>query len=269
MGKFYFEKLGTTIGLNLLNFDEKPLGYDLAPMDKNKKTGFDMYLYEDKQSSFMKRMKKGRMNDRVKKVSGGSYLEFFDVKRKKTFCFFESGLPLNFLVSRGVNLSLIAFQKALDIIFLHAASVVMKGKVCLFVAPSGGGKTTICSLAHKRGLRVLNDEFCIVKKKKNRFYASVSPCYIVNPGPYEEWEIGGIFFLEKSEMDRANSIPAIEAIRRALPEATCFQHDHVPESENAGYRRHVFEFLNSLFTKVDFKLLKFSKERDIFSCLMT
>ena len=267
MAKFHLKTLGMVVRLDFMNFAQKPTTFALYPADIREKTDLDICFYQDNDGTAIKRIKKGKFRRHVKKVSGGSYCKIFDAKRKKTFCFFEKGVSLNFLVDRSISQSLIAFQGFLDVIFLHSASVVKDNKVYLFIAPSGGGKSTIYSLAKEKGYDALDDESCIIKRKNKRFYASIYPCFRESPAPHDEWEVGGVFFLDKSKINKVREIPVIDAIRKALPEATSVSRDHIPGDEQVDYRGHVFRFLNSVFENVDFKLLEFNKNTYAFSCL--
>ncbi len=178
-------------------------------------------------------------------------------------------MSLDFLLNHGVNRSFLAYQSMLDIIFLHTASVVVDDKAHLFIAPSGGGKSTICSLAQENDLGVLGEEFCAIKKDGDKFYAGLFPCFTPYIDPYKEWEIGGVFFLSKSEIDRISSISVIDAIRKAMPEATCFYTEHVPKDKRAHHKKHIFNFLEAMFENVDFKMFDFRKHPEAFLCLKT
>ncbi len=256
-------------GVNPMNFDKGSFANVLAPVTAAEKMDMDMeiYLYEDKRGAIIDRIKKGRLGDRVEETGGGSYFELFDTGRRKTFYFFESGVPLGYLLNRAVNRSFLAFQSILDIFFLHCASIVMDDRLYLFVAPSGGGKSTVSSFAREAGFSVLDEESCVVKRKRDRFFAGLFPFCLLPGHADKEREVGGVFFLNKSGTNKVRKISAIEAVRRALPEATCLYHDHVPQGGKAGYRKHVFQLLNLMFENVDFRLLDFNKHPGVLSCL--
>ena len=264
MSRFYFETLATSVGLDFKNFDDMPPGGDLSPLDKTENTDLDISLYKDTGSKCITNIEKSRFANCVKKTENGSYCTLFDAKNRKTFCFFEENVDLHYIVDYAVNRSFLAFQSLLDIVFLHAASVMDDGKAYLFIAPSGGGKTTICSLAEEMGIKVLNDEICVVKKGEDGFLAGELPSFF---DVQDNLGIEAIFFLEKSRINRVEELSTVEAIRRTLPQATCFHYGHVPGREKVSYRKHVFKFLNTLFQDVDFGLLKFNKNTDVFLCL--
>jgi hypothetical protein len=54
-------------------------------------------------------------------------------------------------------------------LMLHASGVTDGNTGSLFVAPSGGGKSTIASLAIKSGWKVLNDDRMIIRRDKAGF----------------------------------------------------------------------------------------------------
>ncbi|MGB3241388.1 MAG: hypothetical protein WBB66_00840 [Candidatus Omnitrophota bacterium] len=267
MDRFYHKTLGATAGLNFMNFDRRPSSHNLFPAKGNEKKDLDIYFFEDKNNVILKKMKKSDVGKNIKKATGGQYLEFFDIERKKAFCFFKGRISMDFLVGRQLYRSFIAFQNFLDMIFLHSASIVVGGKLYLFAASSGGGKSTICDLARKDGLKVLDDEFCVIKRKRGRFYTGVFPCFKAPFDPYEERQLEGIFFLEKSKRNKIRTISTNEAINRALPEATSLPYDYASGRERSEYRKHVFRFLNSVLEKTDFGLLEFNKDTYDFSCL--
>jgi hypothetical protein len=267
MDRFYHKTLGVTASLNFMNFDKRPSSHNLIPADRSEKKDLDIYFFEDKDNVILKKAKKSDAGKSIKKATGGQYLEFFDIGRKKTFCFFKGKMSMDFLVGRQLYRSFIAFQNFLDMIFLHSASIIVEGKMYLFVAPSGGGKSTISDLARKNGLKVLDDEISVIKRKRGRFYTGVFPCFKAPSDPYEERRLEGIFFLERSKRNRVRTISANEAINRALPEATSLPYDYASGRERSEYRKHVFRFLNSVLEKTKFKLLEFNKDTYDFSCL--
>jgi len=268
MGReFYLKVLGAVVRFNFLNFEDMPCLYVLSDTNIDGEIDLAVYIFKDHQGSIIKRLRKGRVRGSVRKEQGKLYCELFNNEKRKTFCFFEHGLPLDMVIHQAINDSFLVFQSVLGMIFLHSASVVMGDKVYLFIAPSGGGKTTISSLARENGLCVMSDEFCAIKRNRNRFYAGLFPWHVRSFGPDEEWEVGGVYFLNKSDANRISPLSVIEAIRRAMPQATSFFHNHIPRNEKASYRESVFNFLSSMFENIDFKLLDFKKNPDVFPFL--
>lgn len=95
---------------------------------------------------------------------------------------------------------------------LHGGGVRNKnGNVNLFIAESGGGKSTICFFNREN---VLNDDMIIVTKGKNHFYAQSTPF-----GYYKKVECGkieNIFFLKKYSENKIEEINVKNSLREIL-----------------------------------------------------
>lgn len=267
MAEFYFETLETTGILRFLNFNERASFPGLHPADEHKGAELDISLYRYEKESEIKKVYGGKVYGSMKNSGRGSYCRFSDPEKGKTFCFFEKTVPVEFMIYQGINKAFVSFQENLNIMFLHTAAVIIDEKMYLFFAPSGGGKTTICSLAEEKGFNVLTDESCVIKKKDDRFSVGLFPVWPVKDGPGKMWEISGIFFLEKAKINKVSSLSAVDAVRRMFPEATCFNNKLIPEAAKADYRRNVFNFLSSMFEKVDFGVLSFKIDTEVFSCI--
>lgn len=102
-------------------------------------------------------------------------------------------------------------------IMLHACGVVDGKMGHLFIAPSGGGKSTMAKLALKEGLNVLNDDRVIIRKKGKRFIMYGNPwhgevCKTANiSSPFKE-----VFFLRKSTSNRIAPINKTKALAMYL-----------------------------------------------------
>ncbi len=267
MVEFNLESLGVSINLSFQNFKNDTLAGSLIPLKKGTKTDLSILLYEDKKKTVIQKIKKTEFKNCVKKVRGGSYCTFFDIDKRKTFSFFEKDVFLGFVMDHALNRSFLAFQNVLDIIFLHAAAIVIKERAYLFIAPGGGGKSTISSLAKENGFRVIDEECCIIKRIGNRFFSGVYPIKPLSDTSDKIWEIGGVYFLNKSNKSRTRKLSAIDAVYRSVPEATSFYHNWVPDEDKNEYKKRIFTFLNSMFNDVYFRLLDFKIDSDVFSCL--
>ncbi|GEM_PF-3359891 len=265
--RYDFKILETTIRFNFLNFNDMPPLFDLTVAGGDTRPDLDIYFFKDKQGLGIKRISRGRMAGSAKKFQGKPYCEIFNFRKKRFFCLFEDAISLEAVMNYAVFRSFFVFQSILDMLFLHSASIIMGDKVYLFVAPSGGGKSTISSFAEEKDLRVLSEEYCVIKRRNNRFFAALFPSGLPSLHSREKWEIGGVFLLNKADANRASGISIIEAIRRTMPEATSFFHDLVPQAEKANYRRNAFSFLDSMFQSVDIRLLDFRRDPSIFSYL--
>jgi hypothetical protein len=172
---------------------------------------------------------------------------------------------LKYAIDHMVNKSFHVFQNFLDMVFLHSASIIINGKVCLFVARSGGGKSTIASIAEERGYNVLGDELCCVKRKKDKYYTRVFPYPIAVDNTSIDQEVGAIFFLNKAKKNELREISILDAVRRAMPEATSLYYDQSARENMNDYRSHVFKSLSSTLETVKFGLLDFNKDGEVFS----
>ncbi|MEA3490183.1 MAG: hypothetical protein U9R44_07625 [Candidatus Omnitrophota bacterium] len=267
MEEICFETFKTAVRLNFRNFRERPRGFKPVQSSIEMPGDLDIHLYMDEDGSVIRNIRKGPLADGVIQLFGGACCLIHDVKRMRTSCFFEKGVNIDSIMNRAVNVSFIAFQSLLGVIFLHAASIVMGGRSYLFIAPSGGGKSTICSLAREAGLRVLDDESCMVKKHNGCFYASTFPCFLPSFVEQEEWEIGGVILLNKSGRNRSRPISVLDAMKRSIPDAMVFFRKPAPGIGKAEYRKNVFDFLECMFSRLKLRQLDFRKDPGVFGCL--
>ena len=268
MSCFYLKSLETTVKLEPVNFGDWTYDRKTYLPSSDEEIDLDMSLFRDDTEAVVedeiKRRFKGKI---VNSYWGGKCCEVFDISQKKVSCFFKSAMSADFVINHALSRSLMAFQIVLDMIFLHAACIIMEGKAILFIAPSGGGKTTLSLLARDAGFRVLNDEYCVVKQKNGSFFTGVFPVNIGTQDPDKVWEIEAVYFLEKSDKNRTSTISTIEAIQRSMPEALQHYRNTIPEEHKTEGRKRVFAFLSSMLDTVDFKLLDFTKSAEVFKCL--
>lgn len=91
------------------------------------------------------------------------------------------GAPKEFFSSfcRGGNwLRLMAIERLLmpfNRVIIHASAVIWKNQAYIFVAPSGGGKSTQAELWEACGAEVLNGDKVILMQEDNVWYACGSP----------------------------------------------------------------------------------------------
>jgi hypothetical protein len=168
----------------------------------------------------------------------------------------------------GVNYAFQFFQEELGVFFFHAASVVIGGKAYLFPAPSGGGKSTISRLAEKKGINVIGDDTCVVKRKGRKFFVSAYPLLAFPAEEENVWELDSVLFLEKSKKNGIKRMSSVEAMKRAIPEAMCFSSKGMMVTPlRERYSKYIFWSLSSMFDSVRFGALSFSKSGGVFSCL--
>ncbi|MFH1878108.1 MAG: hypothetical protein ABH883_04815 [Candidatus Omnitrophota bacterium] len=257
--------LETDIRISFSGFYEKPCFFSLSPARDNEiRADMNIILYRDSFESAEYINGTNGLSPELERIDGGKYCEIFSVEDRTVKCFFEKSFSIDFILNRLINKAFHAFQEYLDVILLHSALVISGGKTFLFVAPSGGGKSTLCAYALEKGRTVLSEEMCIVKKKDSAFYARRFPFCVAEYDAEVLQKVGGIFFLNKSEKNSLSKISVLEAFQRAVPEATSYRYDY---GSRASYRKHVFGFLNMMFENLGFHLLDFTKSAEFLSCL--
>ncbi len=117
-----------------------------------------------------------------------------------------------------------ALSQALDSrggALIHGAAVVIDGRAILLIAPSEGGKTTVCGLLDRAGVPVLSDETLALRPRTDGPAFDVHGTFFWS-GPVlgtiaGGWPIHAIGFLEKGPLAARRISPA-EALARFLPE---------------------------------------------------
>lgn len=158
------------------------------------------------------------------------------------------------------------------VIFLHAAGVCMKSKGIIFLAPSGGGKTTIAKLARNSGYQVFSDELLLIKQKKENFYFFSYPLShkVGKSGSVlfdqECCKVGSIYFLKKGESVGIKKLSFINSLGKGFAQATFFINS-LPPAERKENRKYILSFLTRLFRQVAPQELSFPKEGKVFTLL--
>jgi hypothetical protein len=121
-------------------------------------------------------------------------------------------------VSAGIRQIISVFLPKFSAILVHSAALVVKDKAALFLAPSGGGKSTTIGLS--LGDPILNDDRVILRKEKDEIFAYSTPFGRVTSGSYGA-RLGGIFILKKAKnfkIKRVNPNVVLEAFFSSLEE---------------------------------------------------
>ncbi len=107
-------------------------------------------------------------------------------------------------------------------LMLHGCGVVGMKKAYLFLAASGGGKSTIAKLALKRGLKILNDETIVIRKEK-RLYKIYGTPWSGNVRYYSNGShcIKEFFFLRKNTSNKIEPMTKVEAMVALLRHNHC------------------------------------------------
>ncbi|MBM3253200.1 MAG: hypothetical protein FJZ16_02980 [Candidatus Omnitrophica bacterium] len=142
-------------------------------------------------------------------------------------------------------------------LMLHACGILNNKKGYLFIAQSGGGKSTIAKFADKKGLTVLNDEIIIIHKGKNQFRMFGSPWHGEFPRiSNKNCALKEIFFLEKAKDNYLLLLQPKESIIKLM------QHTfYLPVNPQA--RKKVFELCFSMVNNLACYRLGFKPDESI------
>jgi hypothetical protein len=140
-------------------------------------------------------------------------------------------------------------------IFLHASSCFINNEVFLFLAKSGGGKTTVSNLIAKQDQK-LTDDVAIITQEGGKFF--VYQTYFVEESPFfrsiKKFPLGKIFFIKKSNIYK---IIKMKRDNRTLDKMTEQIYTELEE-----YKKEKIAFILNIFSQFDnFYTLKFGKDR--------
>lgn len=137
---------------------------------------------------------------------------------------------------------------------LHSSALALGRKAILFLAASGGGKTTIARSLVARGWRLIGDDSVIVSEGTDGVLRTL-PCgtHRMKTGEYliEPAELRGIAFLEKGSHLILPVGPAY-GLYRAQRIETLMAMEEVPPDVG----RAAIEFMSSLFRSVPAVILR-------------
>lgn len=139
-----------------------------------------------------------------------------DFKKSKAYTNHSIGMATFFLLLKEVLEHLL--EK--DGLILHASSCInRRGELHLFIAPSGGGKSTTANLLAKRGWRKVSDDSIIVRKVKNKwsFFSPPNPEKEFLPF-YSKHEGARVFLVKKSKKTYLKDLSEAKALRMLLPQ---------------------------------------------------
>jgi len=145
---------------------------------------------------------------------------YIDIKNRRLRHFFPGSGKKNTAGGFDPGLITYAYSQILAAhkgMLLHGACVVRKRKAYLFLAGSGGGKTTAARLC--RRYRVIGDDVIAVKKKGRAFYAFATPwkqADFIRPDSYSSAPLEAVFFLKKSRRIAFYPLKKEEALARIL-----------------------------------------------------
>lgn len=132
-------------------------------------------------------------------------------------------------------------------LLLHAACAIDKKGAYIFIAKSGGGKSTVAGLSFPR-FRVLGDDIIAVKNIKNSFCAFATPW---RQKPFIKSDrticvpVKAVIFLKKSKKISFTSLASHEALVRII-----YEHAHFLSFMDAKMAGMVFKTAASLARQV-------------------
>ena len=116
---------------------------------------------------------------------------------------------------------------------LHCSAVEYKREVYIFLAPSGGGKSTIASLLHSKEIRKYSDDSCIIRKQREGFRVYQAPIEEKNrilPRKYG-FPIKGIYFIKKSKKNRIQLIDGLGECQKFIKQIWVLYEKSIPLRE--------------------------------------
>lgn len=145
-------------------------------------------------------------------IANNAWTVFFSAERRyalgigPTRYFFD-------IFRSALDLAYIKLSIANNFLVLHSAAILVSGKCLLFLAISGGGKTTLSENAIKHGYEVLSDDRVFVIHDTNKYFAHGTPFgnFGLNKGGYP---IAGIFILEQSDQNLIEPVSNIDVFEQ-------------------------------------------------------
>jgi hypothetical protein len=146
---------------------------------------------------------------------------------------------------------------------LHAAGAVVRGKAVLFIAPSGGGKSTLSNLIGESFPLLSDETICLRPSREGSgeylaygtcFWSSLSP----RSGPHSGFPIAALCFLEKGPL-RCVPLGKRQALRGLLAEY------HLREAPSAAFES--LNFAHQILARVPAHRLRFPLGADLASLL--
>lgn len=149
-------------------------------------------------------------------------------------------------------------------LLLHACGVLKENKGrkgYLFIARSGGGKTTLANLALKEKLTVLNDDRIIIRREKKGFKIYGNPWgknreYACNKATY----VQEAFFLKKAKFNQIKPMGKAEAV-------IAFLKNSFSVPVNTEVTRKKLDICSNLAKSLDCYWLSFKPNEDIWRFL--
>lgn len=146
-------------------------------------------------------------------------------------------------------------------LMLHACGVLDRKKAYLFIASTGGGKSTLAKLALKKGLTVLNDDRVVIRNGKSSFRIYGNPWHgEVKETSNSSSPIKEVFFLRKSNSNQ------IKPITKAKAASELFRNSFYLPVNNAIIKNS-FNICSNMAERLDCYWLNFKPDESIWRFL--
>jgi hypothetical protein len=139
------------------------------------------------------------------------FLLVYNILKKEIFFFAKENWRDNLHFQRSSPQLFSPFLALEQGFLLHSSGVVRGNGAAIFLAPDGGGKTTVARSVPSEG--VLCDDHVILKYEQPRFWAYPSPWGRIS-GRQAAAPVQGLFFIEKAGSFRVTRIHPAECIER-------------------------------------------------------
>lgn len=218
-------------------------------IDRSKRPDFVIeYLWNDHPETLTKK------NDRRVYMDIG----IRKANENKLILFYQSSESQFELILRDVLIDLLIKNKGLA---LHASAVLINNKAQVFLAKSGGGKTTIANLL-SNAQQKLAEDIIFIKKIREDYFFYQTPFHEGNDlikKTNKRFKIGSFFFLRKSKRIKRELIKNKQRILTILLKQVLFRaNDQLIKSTivvNEIVQK--YNFFNLFFTKDEEKINNF------------
>ena len=154
----------------------------------------------------------------------------------------------------------VSLSSAGSCVTFHGAGILHGSGASLFLARSGGGKSTLCAICDQHGVLVTGDDCQLVLEMEGRFYLRPLPRQAgsppASPPVGERCRITRTFFLVKAGALRVEPTGPIDAVVRCLRQNLVFAFSRMSPND----RRSVLERMIRLFRTVPVYVLQFARD---------
>ena len=150
-------------------------------------------------------------------------------------------------------------------VVFHASAVVHGRKGILFLAPSGGGKSTAAAILAESGFEVIGDDSTVVSRGTDGTWRVISCATWTwqsgrRPGPVE---LESLILLEKGEPGCLSRLSPVYAFYRILRDEAIMAYGDVTPEEKPDFRNSVSEICGGF----PVFLLRYSNKESILNLL--